>query len=82
MMRVEIRTEERVARYRALRHWLRLVLLAGEAFYVAAVVQHSGFGGAVLTAAFVAVVMHFVLRSGFLRIFSYAFQTTLWLRKA
>jgi hypothetical protein len=81
MMRVEIDCADRNPSYRALRHWLRLVLFASGTFYLEAIDQHAPAFVAVVASALVAVVLHFVLRSRHTKIVSYSCQRNLWLRK-
>jgi hypothetical protein len=82
IMRFEIAFADRNPSYRALRHGLRLVLFALGTFYLEAIDQHAPFLIAVLTSAFITVILHFVLRSPLAKLVMYACQHSLWLRKA
>jgi hypothetical protein len=81
LMRVEIDYADRSPSYRALRHWLRLVLFALGTFYLEAIDQHAPALVAIIASALVAVVLHFVLRSRIGKLILYACQQSLWLRK-
>jgi hypothetical protein len=55
MMRVEIDYADRNPSYRALRHWLRLVLFASGTFYLEAIDQHAPAFVAAVASAHVAI---------------------------
>jgi hypothetical protein len=80
-MRLEIGVENRIASYRALRHWLRLVLCAGGMYYFVIHDQGESAGPAVVIALITAAIAHFILRAGLVTGFWHQLQAWCWLRK-
>lgn len=80
-MRLEIGIENRASWYRNARHGLRLAVIAGWVYYFNRYEQLASPQTAALTAAVIAVLMHFILRAKLTRGLWHQLQTWLWLRK-
>jgi len=81
-MRTETGYEDRLPDYRALRHWLRLVLCFLGMLYFDIHDQHDGVLKALLVTAIFTVIVHFILRAKLLRRIWDGLQIMGWLRKS
>jgi hypothetical protein len=82
LMRSETNFEANNPGYKPLRHWLRLVLSFVGMFYFSIHDQGDSFGTAVVVAAVFSLIVHFVLRSTWLRFVWHTLQCTSWMRKS
>jgi len=80
LMRTETRLEGEIPGYLAARRWIRLGLCFIFMFYMSVREQGNSAGSSFLVAAIFTVIMHFVLRSKWLRFVWHAMQHTSWMR--
>jgi hypothetical protein len=82
LMRSETSFEVNNPRYRSLRHWLRLVLSFIGMLYFSVHEQGSSVGTSLVVAAIFSMLVHFILRSKWLRFVWHTLQYTSWMRKS
>jgi hypothetical protein len=80
LMRTETRLEDEIPGYKSARRWLRLLLCFIFMFYMSAHDQGNSAGSSFVVAGVFTVIMHFVLRSKWLRFVWHVLQQTSWMR--
>jgi hypothetical protein len=80
LMRTETRLEDKIPGYLSARRWVRLALCFIFMFYMNAHDQGNSAGSSFMVAAVFTVIMHFVLRSKWLRFVWHVLQEASWMR--